>query len=155
MQVVALPVALQRYVDAPPLAVRQRDLAALIAKAYGAQVLAISCEAPLGLVAQAETVAQKLAAFTAPLVAAGIDVVTRVVAGRPSEALLAAIGGADVAVVGTHSKRRVVDVTIGSTASALLRDLTCPVILVRPTAADEEQARRMTIPHYPAVFAYL
>src|SRR4051794_30197174 len=119
MQVIALPVALQRYVDAPPVAVRQRDIALALAKESRAKIVVLSCEADLGLVPQAETVAQKLAAFSAPLIEAGIDVDVVVLQGRPGDAIPPAVleRGADLAVVGTHSKRRFLDVNLGNTAS--------------------------------------
>ena len=66
---ILLPVALQRYVDAPPVAVKQRDLAQLLATASGAHITVVSVEAPLHLVPTAESVEQKLNAFVEPLIA--------------------------------------------------------------------------------------
>jgi nucleotide-binding universal stress UspA family protein len=154
--VIAIPVSLQRYADIPPVAVRQRDLAEALAVASGARLVVFSCEANLGLVAQAETVRQKLDAFTAPLVARGLVVESAVLAGAPAESLPSAIvaAGADLAVVGSHAKRSTLDVAIGSTASALMKSLACPVLLVRPTTDDVRRTQEMIIPHYPPLFAY-
>jgi nucleotide-binding universal stress UspA family protein len=156
-RLLAVPVALQRYVDAPPLAIRQRDLALAIAKESGARVIVLSCAADLGLLPQAMTVGQKLDAFAEPFIDAGIAVDLRVLAEKPSVAIPKAIveADADLAIIGTHHKRSALDVNLGSTAAALVRELKIPIILVRPTSSDEEQARKMTVPHYPAVFTYL
>jgi nucleotide-binding universal stress UspA family protein len=156
-RLIAVPVALQRYVDAPPLAIRQRDVALALAKECGAKVIVLSSEADLGLLPQAMNVGEKLAAYAQPLAEAGISVDTRVFGEKPSVAIPKAIAdsGADLAIIGTHHKRSAIDIDLGSTASSLVRELKVPIILVRPTPADEEQAKKMTVPHYPAVFTYL
>ncbi len=156
-RVIALPVALQRYVDAPPAAVRQRDIAQAMASSTKARVVLLSCQAKLGLLPQAETVADKLEAFKKPLLEAGVEVEALVLDGRPSEVLPIAIASrdCDLAIIASHSKRSAVDVPFGSTAGALVKHLKCPVVLVHPTPDDVEKARAMTIPHYPAVFTYV
>ena len=76
--------------------------------------------------------------------------------GRPSRVIPEVVAelGADLLVVGTHSKRGPVDVGLGSTVSALDRDLAATVLLVRPTSAEQEAARELMIPRYPLVFPY-
>src|SRR6185437_15425670 len=108
----------QRYVDAPPLAIRQLDVARAIAKDCGARVLILSSEADLGLLPQAMTVGQKLEAYAQPLIDAGISVDTRVFSEKPSVAIPRAIveNGADLAIIGTHHKRSAIDIDLGSTA---------------------------------------
>jgi hypothetical protein len=57
-------------------------------------------------------------------------------------------------IIGSHSKRGPLDVGLGSTASALLRELETTVITVRPTADEQEKALELMIPRYPVVFPY-
>jgi nucleotide-binding universal stress UspA family protein len=157
VRVIALPVALQRYIDAPPVAVRQRDIAAALAQAGGARLVVFSGEAPLGLLPSAESVAEKLRAFVQPLRDQGLAVDAEVLHGKPGDVVPAAIAAAqaELAIIGSHSKRSVGEVALGSTAAALLRHVACPVLLVRPTKDDEQKARQMMIPHYPWVFTYV
>jgi nucleotide-binding universal stress UspA family protein len=76
--------------------------------------------------------------------------------GRPSKVISEVVAelGADLLVVGTHSKRGPIDVGLGSTAAALERELGATVLLVRPTPAEQEAARELMIPRYPLVFPY-
>jgi nucleotide-binding universal stress UspA family protein len=61
---------------------------------------------------------------------------------------------ADLLIMGSHSKRGALDVGLGSTASALMRDLEASIIMVRPTEDDRLRARELMIPRYPVVFPY-
>ena len=153
-----LPVALQRYVDAPPLALKQRDLARLLSAACGAHITVASIEAPaVGLAPTAETVEQKLNAFVAPLISHGYDVSVKLLKGRPREVIPAAVkaDNSDLVIMGSHAKRGPLDVMLGSNAEALLSALECEVVVVRPTAADAARAKEMMIPEYPWVFTYV
>jgi nucleotide-binding universal stress UspA family protein len=152
-----LPVALQRYVDAPPVAQRQRDLARLLAAACGAHITVASVEAPLALAPAAESVEQKLNAFVAPLISHGYDVTVRMLEGRPRDVIPAAVEDdkSDLVILGSHAKRGPLDVRMGSNAESLLSSLKCEVILVRPTAEDAARAKDMMIPDYPWVFTYV
>jgi nucleotide-binding universal stress UspA family protein len=149
-------VALQRYLDFTPISLRIRDLAALLAEASGAPLTILSVDAPVELLPGVETTADKLERFCEPLRTAGREVATVLREGRPSKIIPEVVEelGADLLVVGTHSKRGPVDVGLGSTASALDRDLAATVLLVRPTPAEQEAARELMIPRYPLVFPY-
>ena len=46
------------------------------------------------------------------------------------------------------------DVGLGSTAAALLREMEITVLMVRPTADEQERAQELIIPRYPVVFPY-
>ena len=46
------------------------------------------------------------------------------------------------------------DIGLGSTASALMRDLDVTVLMVRPTEEEQERAKELMIPRYPVVFPY-
>lgn len=149
-------VALQRYLDFTPIAMRIRDLSALIATACGASLTILSVDAPVELLPDVETTADKLERLCEPLRAAGVEVATVLREGRPSKVISAVVAelGADLLVIGTHSKRGPIDVGLGSTALALERELGATVLLVRPTPAEQEAARELMIPRYPLVFPY-
>lgn len=154
---IVIPVALQRYVDAPPIACRQRDLARLLAAACQCEMHFISAQAPLHLAPQAETVEEKLQAFVKPLVSHGFDVKTAVLEGRPRDVVKAYVQQvkADLVILGTHTKRSPLELSMGNNATALMADLPCEVVLIKPTVEDAEKAREMMIPDYPLIFTYV
>ena len=77
---------------------------------------------------------RQLSEFAAPLVSEGMKVETHLRLGNPRDAVLHALDqlGADALVIGSHSKRGVLDVMLGSTAHHLSTHASCPVILVSP-----------------------
>lgn len=157
-QCIVIPVALQRYVDPPPVAERQRDLARLLAAAAGSKMCFVSVEAPSQLVPQLETVEEKLRTFTAPLVAHGFDVERAVLKGRPRDVLPPYVleKEADLVIMGSHSKRSPLDLVMGNTANALLDALPhVEVVMVRPTIEEAAAAAELMIPDYPYVFTYV
>lgn len=153
---ICVAAALQRYLDFTPIAKRIRDLARVLASAHGARLSVLSVEAPVELLPEVETMAEKMDRYSEPLVAAGIEVETVVREGRPSREIAAFVeaSGSDVLIIGSHSKRGALDVGLGSTASALMSDLDVTVIMVRPTENEQKTARELMIPKYPVVFPY-
>jgi len=149
-------VALQRYLDFTPIALRIRDLAALLARSCGASLTILSVDAPVELLPGIETTRDKLERLCEPLRAAGTEVTAVLREGRPSKVIAEVVAelGADLLVMGTHSKRGPIDVGLGSTASAIDRELAATVLLVRPGPAEQEAARELMIPRYPLVFPY-
>lgn len=149
-------VALQRYLDFTPIALRIRDLAALLARSSGASLTILSVDAPVELLPGVETTRDKLERLCEPLRAAGTEVTAVLREGRPSKVIAEVVAelGADLLVMGTHSKRGPIDVGLGSTASAIDRELAATVLLVRPGPAEQEAARELMIPRYPLVFPY-
>ena len=99
---------------------------------------------------------EKTERYAAPLIAQGLEVSVTIRKGRPSREIIAHMEeiGADLLIVGSHSKRGTLDVGLGSTAAALLRDLEATVITVRPTEDEQSRARELMIPRYPVVFPY-
>ena len=77
---------------------------------------------------------RELSEFAAPLISAGVKVETHLLHGNPRDAVLHAVDqlDADVLVIGSHSKRGLLDVMLGSTAHHLSTHAHCPVILVSP-----------------------
>jgi len=149
-------VALQRYLDFTPVALRQRELGRVLAVEHGAAVSILSVDAPVPLLPDVESTAEKLERYAAPLLEEGLVVQTRVRRGRPSREIVAHCDevGADLLIIGSHSKRGPLDVGLGSTAAALPEDLRAEVLMVRPTAADLARTRELMIPRYPVIFPY-
>lgn len=153
---VCVAVALQRYLDITPIAARLRDLAVLIAKTDNAPLALLSVEAPVDLLPDVDTMEEKLTRFASGVDCEGLQVTTELRKGKPSREIMDFVGDfkADLLIVGSHSKRGPLDVGLGSTAAALMRDLETTLITVRPTEAEQERARELMIPRYPLVFPY-
>jgi nucleotide-binding universal stress UspA family protein len=154
---ICVAVALQRYLDITPIAARLREIAIVLAQDSGAGLAVLSVEAPVELLPEVETMEEKLERFVEPIRESGLGVLAELRKGRPSREILAFVRdvGGDLLVVGSHSKRSAIDVGVGSTASALLRELEdVPVLMVRPTADEQDQAEELKIPRYPLVFPY-
>jgi len=155
-ETICVAVALQRYLDVTPVAARQRDLATLIAIGTGARLIVLSVDAPVELLPGLETTAEKLERFARPLRDEDIEVSTELRTGRPSQEIVEVVRttGADLLIMGSHSKRGPLDVGLGSTVKALPADLEVPILLVRPTASETNRAHELIIPRYPMVFPY-
>ncbi len=133
-------------------AILARDTALALAKGTGAavQVLTVeNCDAPVidHLKPEAEEqfetavseqrheeIEKKLREFAAPLLSEGLDVKFLLRHGKPKETIINTIDevGADVLVIGSHSKHNLLNVALGSTAHHLSTHASCPVILVSP-----------------------
>jgi len=153
---ICVAAALQRYLDITPIAARIRDLAGVLAAAHNAPVSVLSVEAPVELLPGVETMEEKIERYAEPLKAQGLEVDVTIRKGKPSREIIAHMEeiGADLLIIGSHSKRSTLDVGLGSTAAALLRDLETTVITVRPTEAEQGKATELMIPRYPMVFPY-
>jgi nucleotide-binding universal stress UspA family protein len=153
---ICVAAALQRYLDITPIAARIRDLAGVLAAAYRVPISVLSVEAPVELLPDVETLEEKIERYAEPLRVEGLEVEAVLRKGRPSSEIIAHVQaiGADLLIIGSHSKRGPLDVGLGSTAAALLRDLETTVLMVRPTEAEQEAARELMIPRYPIVFPY-
>lgn len=152
---ICVAVALQRYVKLTPVAMRQREIATILAQHYGAKVGVVTVDAPVALLPHLETTESKLERYVEPLREAGLAVNSAFREGRPSVEIkrFAEEVGADLLIIGSHSKRGPLDVGLGSTASALkLQDV--PVLMVRQTAAEAALTKEMMVPTYPLIFPY-
>jgi nucleotide-binding universal stress UspA family protein len=155
-QKICVAAALQRYLDLTPIAVRIRDIAGALAKVHGIPVSVLSVEAPVELLPDVETMEEKIERYANPLRVEGLEVEVTIRKGKPSQEIMDHMEevGADILIIGSHSKRGTLDVGLGSTAAALLRDLEATVVTVRPTSVEQEKARELMIPRYPVVFPY-
>ena len=153
---IVVAAALQRYLDFTPIAIRIRDLGALIAAAEGAPLHVLSVEAPVELLPGVETTAEKLTRLVEPLQRNGREVIAELCHGKPSRSISDYVErvGADLLIIGSHSKTGPLGARLGSTASAVSRELEATVVMVRPTQQEQERAHDLMIPKYPLVFPY-
>ena len=143
---ICVPVALQRYLEFTPVALRQRDIALALASTFGSELHFLAVDAPIALLGTSW-----LVVFASEDIE-GANVVLR--EGKPSSEILDYLeeSRADLVIVGSHSKRGPIDVGIGSTASILSRKSPAPVVMIWPTEDEVERAKELKIPHYPIVF---
>ncbi len=73
-QRICVAAALQRYLDFTPVALRQRELAGVLAKAYGAKIWVLSVDAPVPLLPDVETTEDKLRRYVGVLEEDGCEV---------------------------------------------------------------------------------
>ena len=153
---ICVAVALQRYLDFTPVALRQRDLARALATVDDCLLTIVSVNAPVDLLPHLATTEEKIERFVEPLMTDGLSVNTVLRTGKPSTEIVTVIEEveADLLIMGSHSKSGPLDIGLGSTVRALSHDLQIPLILIRPTAAEVESARELNIPNYPVVFPY-
>lgn len=77
---------------------------------------------------------QRLDDYIAPLKEVGLDVKSLLRAGNPRQIIVetALRVLADVLIIGTHSKRGILDISLGGTAQQVSSHAPCPVMLVSP-----------------------
>ena len=77
---------------------------------------------------------RKLDEYITPLKAVGLDVIPHLKAGNPREVIVKVADDitADILVLGSHSKRGLLDVTLGGTARQVSSQAPCSVVLVSP-----------------------
>jgi nucleotide-binding universal stress UspA family protein len=76
----------------------------------------------------------KVEEYIAPLKAVGLEVTTFLRAGDPRSVIVQTADElkVDALVIGSHSKRNILDIALGSTAKYLSHHVFCPVIFVSP-----------------------
>ncbi len=79
---------------------------------------------------------QKLDEYIAPLKKEGLKVTKILRNGSPREVIVQVAGDidADLIIIGSHSKRGILDIALGGTAQAVSRRAPCTVVLVSPKA---------------------
>lgn len=82
--------------------------------------------------------AQDVAAQGAAL-ATDLEVSSRAVAGPASAALVELSHDADLIVTGSHSKRGVAEILLGSTSDQVATHSTCPTLIVRPKPIEHQR----------------
>jgi nucleotide-binding universal stress UspA family protein len=74
----------------------------------------------------------KLVAAVAGVETSGVDVTSRLVEGRPVEALIEAARDADLLVVGSRGHGGLAATVLGSVSTGAVRHARCPVVVVPP-----------------------
>jgi nucleotide-binding universal stress UspA family protein len=77
---------------------------------------------------------ERLAGYIAPLKAEGLEVIELLQVGNPRELIVRVARDieADLIIMGSHSKRGILDVSLGGTAQSVSRHAPCTVVLVSP-----------------------
>jgi nucleotide-binding universal stress UspA family protein len=150
---ILLAVALQHGDMPSPHALAARDAAVALAQEVGAQLSVLTVyrypdfvPSELSIEAQGryrqsqiqQTDAQMQAKMTglfANLCWPDVPITVLFLTGRPGPRIIATAEqlGVDLIVIGTHSKRHVLDVLLGGTAAYVSRHALCPVLLAQPS----------------------
>jgi nucleotide-binding universal stress UspA family protein len=163
---ILLAVALQQWEEFSPHAVAAREAAIALAKGSGAQLSVLSVydydyEKPEALSLPAvelaryrdtqmarmdELMATKMKAFLAGMPTHETPITPLLKVGDPRQLIVATAEalGADLLVIGAHSKRSLLDVLLGGTATAVSRHAPCAVVMVQP-------GEKRPLPHTSAV----
>jgi nucleotide-binding universal stress UspA family protein len=178
-QHILLAVALQQWDEFSPHAVAARETAVAMAKGSGAQLSVLSVydydyEQPEALslpsvdlaryrdtqmVRIDEMMATKMKAFLAGVPTHEISITPLLKVGDPRKLIVATAEalGADLLVIGAHSKRSFLDVLLGGTATAVSGHAPCTVVMVQPggkpplpQTRSVEEAPQSTTPGQPA-----
>ncbi len=153
---ILLAVALQRYADITPRAIAVREVAADMARFYKTPLTVLTIHVQLALMPEGESTEEKLARFVAPLIEQGLQVGSMLREGSPRSLIpqVAKEIGARLVVMGTHSKRGILDTVVGGTAKAVISASPCRVLLVATTAEESQKTHNLIIPEYPFIFPY-
>jgi nucleotide-binding universal stress UspA family protein len=178
-QHILLAVALQKWDEFSPHAVAARETAVAMAKGSGAQLSVLSVydydyEKPevlslpsadlaryrdTQMVRIDELMATKMKAFLAGVPTHEISVTPLLKVGDPRKLIVATAEalGADLLVIGAHSKRSFLDVLLGGTATTVSGHAPCTVVMVQPgekpplpQTRTVEDALQSTAPVQPA-----
>ncbi len=150
--IILLAAALQRWERYSAHALAARDLALFIARNasqhlhvlsaydYGYQRVSELPQEMLNELHEAERqrtdklMEQKLDDYIAPLKEEGLEVAKILRVGSPREVIaqVAREIEADLLIIGSHSKRGILDIALGGTAQSVSRRAPCEVVLVSP-----------------------
>lgn len=145
-------VALQRWDEYTAHALAVRDVAAALAQSASKALSVVSIydyqfTRPSGLPHEVavkyredlmqrtdSAIARQMADFIAPLKADGLQVSTILRVGNPREMIVQVANEikADILLIGTHSKRGMLDISMGGSAQHISRRAPCTVLLVAP-----------------------
>ncbi len=150
---ILLVVALQRYRDITPRAISARDVASDMAEFYNAPLAVLTVHVRLALMPEGENTETKMERFVAPLIERGLRVESMVREGSPRVLITEVAKEIDarLIVMGTHSKRGILDTVVGGTAKAVISGASCRVLLVAATAEEDQKTKELMIPEYPFI----
>lgn len=151
-QHILLAVALQQWDEFTPHALAAREAAVALAKGAEAKLSVLSVyeygkidepSLPQDMAARYREdmmrridaeMETKMKTFLAGVQETEIPITVRLEAGEPRHTIVGRAEelGADLLVIGAHSKRSVFDVMLGGTAAYVSRHTPCPVVMVKP-----------------------
>jgi universal stress protein E len=178
-QHILLAVALQQWDEFSPHAVAAREAAVALANGSGAQLSVLSVYdydydqpdvlslPPEELSRYRDTQMQrideqmgtKMKTFLAGAPTHHTSITPLLKVGHPRQMIVATAEtlGADLLVIGAHSKRSFLDVLLGGTAAAVSRQAPCAVVMVQPgekrplvQTSEVEKPLQATLPEQPA-----
>jgi nucleotide-binding universal stress UspA family protein len=155
---ILLAVAVQRFQDLAPQALGARDIAITLAKAYGAKVFVLTILSRLVVpIEGGETTEEKLKKLIEPMQAAKLDIEAIIKDGVPAKVILevAEEKQADLIIIGAHTKKAPLDLSLGGVAASVLKNTPVRVILVGPSKEEARKSRELLIPEYPEIFPYV
>jgi len=149
---ILLAVALQHWERYSAHATAARDVAALLAKGAAMPLHVLSVYEyeripTTGLSAELDArhreslhrqvdslMERRMGDFIAPLKADGIEVKTVLQVGKPRAVIVQMARSivADLLIIGSHSRRGIVDIALGGTARRLTHEAPCTVLMVSP-----------------------
>jgi nucleotide-binding universal stress UspA family protein len=149
---VLLAVALQHWERYSAHALAARDVAATLARGTANTLYVLSTydyaqpspfEAPMGSAARGgeslrrqtdDLMHRKVEDYAAPLQHEDFNLGIILRVGRPRDVIVQVARNlkADLLVLGSHSKRSMIEIALGSTARQVSRQAPCPVVLVSP-----------------------
>lgn len=151
---ILLAAALQEWKRYSAHTLAARDVAAVMARATSRRLHVLSAyeyksiqgiEAPIDIINklrgeqrnQTDLLMQgKIDAYIAPLRDEGLKVETILRVGNPWDVIVEVANsiGADVLIIGSHSKRGLFDIALGGTAQQVSKRAPCQVVLVSPAS---------------------
>lgn len=155
---ILLSVAVQRFRDLTPQALGARDIALALATLYQARVHVLSVLSRLVAIPEGEEPTEsKLKRLIQPLLDAHIETETILREGFPTKVILevAKEKEVDLIIVGAHTKKAPLDLTLGGVAASILKNAPVRVIMVGPPKEEAAKARELVIPEYPEIFPYI
>ncbi len=150
---IVLAVALERFVDLTPVALRLREVAIEQARKRSAFVDVVTVECFFYKVNGLETTEEKLTRFMEPFRESGIQAQGHVLYGKPSDRIkeFSEKVNADSLIIASHSTPCPANTFLGSTAAALMKHSPHLLWIVRPTKRETEKSRRMILDAHPFI----
>jgi nucleotide-binding universal stress UspA family protein len=163
-QHILLAVALQQVEDSSQHALAARKVAVSLAKGSGAKLTVLNVydyntmDTSLSLPPEElsryrdsqiiridEMMEQKMKTFLAAREAVEVPITHVLKVGEPRTLIISTAEklGADLLVIGAHSKRSLFDVLLGGTAAYISRHAPCPVVMVHPRAVEKRETAAM------------
>ncbi len=156
---ILLAAPLQHWQEFSPHAIAARDAAVALAKGAGARLSVLSVyeyedldasglpSTELGRYREAQMqridalMEQKMKTFLDGVPTDGLVVTPLLKLGEPRPLIVGTAEslGADLLVIGAHSKRSFLDVLLGGTAAYISRHPPCTVIMVQPSSGEKSQ----------------